>query len=96
MARRGHMRAWGWGALFDPAVPAGEQSVMIVDTRGGPALDGDGVMKPLGPQSFDSTVNEMNKAVAFNADDFYAPPFALWWAYEGPLVGPRSPVFRPW
>jgi len=64
---------------------------MIVDTRGGPALDGDRVMKLLGPQSFDSTVNEMNKvAVAFNADDFYAPPFALWWAYEGPLVGPAA------
>jgi len=93
-----------WGALFDPAVPegepplligafrvtGGEQSVSIVDTRGGPALDGDGVMKLLGPQSFDSTVNEMNRAVAFNADDFYAPPFALWWAYEGPLVGPAA------
>jgi hypothetical protein len=32
----------------------------------------------------------MNNAVAFNADDFYAPPFALWWAYEAPLVGPAA------
>ncbi|MGC8848823.1 MAG: hypothetical protein ACP5QE_08270 [Conexivisphaera sp.] len=65
------------------APPPGEMRLTAVRREGGPALEGEGVLDPLGPHEFDEAVGRLRGLGHLFSNDPTAPPLPLWAARRG-------------
>jgi hypothetical protein len=96
-----------WGGAFDPEgepplllgafrVLGGVQELrVLVDSRSGALLRGDGVLELAGPNEFDRALREIADAgLKLPNPEPYLPPFPLWWSRVGPIPGPPGEKAR--
>ncbi|MGC9084286.1 MAG: hypothetical protein ACP5ME_14055, partial [Anaerolineae bacterium] len=84
----------GWGGLYLDvgevpllvgafAPPPAEMHLVAVRREGGPALEGEGALEPLGPHEFDEAVGRLRGLGHVFSEDPTAPPLPLWAARRG-------------
>jgi len=96
-----------WGGVFDPGgepplllgafrILGGAQELrVVVDSRSGALLRGDGVLELAGPNEFDRALREIAGAgLKLPGPEPYGPPFPLWWARAGPVPVPPGEAAR--
>ena len=98
-----------WGGVFDPEgepplllgafqVLNGVQELrVLVDSRSGALLRGDGILELAGPNEFDRALREIADAglkLPNPEPDSYPPPFPLWWVRVGPIPIPPGEEAR--